>query len=185
MSDISTGSRGALMKGIGAGVLGTLFILAGGAWGAAKLGWIPANADSAPGSLERRFAHTALDAWLEKNTTAQENPVALNDGNLLEGMKLYKANCMGCHGDKNGESAFGRAFYPPTPQFTKGKSPHDPDAVFHTLVKRGVRLTGMPAFGGLLKDDEIWKTVLFIKNLDKLPPAVDAEWKKPDPETQK
>ncbi|CAN0190363.1 unnamed protein product, partial [Phaeothamnion confervicola] len=166
------------IRGILAGAVGTLLLLGGGAWGAAKMGLIPANADTSPGSLERRFAHTALDAWLDKNTPAQENPVALNDANLLEGMKIYKSNCMGCHGDKNGESAFGRAFYPPTPQFTKGKSPHDPDAVFHTLVVHGVRLTGMPAFGNLLKDDEIWKTILFIKNLSKLPPAVESEWQK-------
>jgi mono/diheme cytochrome c family protein len=178
-------SRGAVLKGFIGGAICTLVILAGGAWGAAKTGMIPGNADTKPGALESRFAHTALDAWLKKNTLAQENPVALNDANLLEGMKLYKSNCMGCHGDKNGESAFGRAFYPPTPQFTKGRSPDDPDAIFHTLVVHGVRLTGMPAFGGLLKDDEIWKTILFVKNLSTLPPAVQAEWKKADPEPAK
>ena len=181
----STSSRGAILKGAFLGAFGTLAVLGGGAWGGANLGLIPANADAVPSAIERRFAQTALDAWLEKNTPPQENPMAVNDANLLAGMKLYKSNCMGCHGDKNGESAFGRAFYPPAPQLTKGKSPDDADAVLHTLVVHGVRLTGMPAFGGMLKDDEIWKTVLFVKNLDKLPPAVETEWKKSDTEPAK
>ncbi len=165
-------------KGFGIGVLVTLLGLGAGAYGAASLGWIPANADAQPGGLERKFAHTALDAWMEKNSPSQENPVAVTDENLLAGLKLYRNNCAGCHGDKDVVSQFGRSFYPPTPQFSTQKTPGDPDAVLFTFAKRGVRLTGMPAFGGMLNDDEIWKTVLFIKHLRELPPAVAEQWRK-------
>ena len=169
----------ALAKGFCAGILTTLVLGGLTVWGAAALGMIPANADAAPSALEKRFAQTALEAWLEYNTKPQENPMAVNSANLLAGMKIYQNNCMGCHGDQKGASAFGKAFYPPTPQFTMGRSPHDPDAIFHTLVKRGIRLTGMPAFGELLKDEEIWQVVLFVKQLSKLPPDVEAAWKNP------
>ena len=165
-------------KGFLAGVLLTFGSLAAGAYGAACLGWIPANADEKPGALERKFAHTALDAWMEKNSPRQDNPVAATDENLLAGLKLYRNNCAGCHGDKDVVAEFGRAFYPPAPQFSTQKTPRDADAVLFTFAKRGVRLTGMPAFGGMMKDEEIWTTVLFIKHLRELPPAVAEEWKK-------
>ncbi len=164
-------------KGFVAGVLTTLVVLVAGAYVAASIGWIPANADAQPGALERKFAHTALNAWMDKNSPKQENPISLNDENLLSGLKLYRNNCGGCHGDKDVVSDFGRSFYPPTPQFSSHKVPHDPDAVLFTFAKRGVRLTGMPSFGGILKDEEIWKIILFIKHLPELPPAAAEQWK--------
>ena len=167
-----------LLKGFLAGVLCTLLGLTLGAFLFAKMGWIPANADSPAPAWEKRFAHTALNAWLERNTPAQENPVKVSDETLLEGMKLYSSNCAGCHGDRNGVSEFGRSFYPPTPQFTSGKVPHDPDAILHTQIARGTRMTGMPAYGKMLQDEEIWKLVSFIKKLNDLPPAVAEVWKK-------
>jgi hypothetical protein len=36
----------------------------------------------------------------------------------------------------------------------------------------------MPSFTLTLKDEEIWKIAMFLKQMDKLPAAVDAEWKK-------
>lgn len=164
-------------KGFVGGVALTLAGLGVGTYGAASLGWIPANADAQPGGLERKFAQTALDAWIEKNSPHQENPVPLTEANLLAGLKLYRNNCAGCHGDKDVVSDFGRAFYPPAPQFSTQRAPRDPDPVLFTFAKRGVRLTGMPSFGGMMKEEEIWTTVLFIKHLRELPPAVAKEWK--------
>jgi len=166
-------------KGFLLGGITSLVGLGVGAYGAATQGWIPANADAQPGTLERRFASTALDAWMEKNSPQQENPVVVSDENLLAGLKLYRNNCAGCHGDKDVVSDFGRSFYPPAPQFSTQKSPHDPDPVLFTFVKRGVRMTGMPSFDKMMKEEEIWKTVLFVKHLRELPPAVAKEWMNP------
>jgi mono/diheme cytochrome c family protein len=44
------------------------------------------------------------------------------------------------------------------------------------VTKHGVRMTGMPAWTGLLSDDEIWKIVAFIKNSGNLPPETQAAW---------
>jgi WD40 repeat protein len=45
-------------------------------------------------------------------------------------------------------------------------------------VKHGIRFTAMPSFTTTLQDEEIWKIAMFLKQMDKLPPTVDAEWKK-------
>jgi len=53
---------------------------------------------------------------------------------------------------------------------------HDPDAEFWLITKHGYRLTGMPAWDGILSDDQIWKVIAFVKHTDKLPPDVQAAW---------
>jgi mono/diheme cytochrome c family protein len=37
-------------------------------------------------------------------------------------------------------------------------------------------MTGMPAWTGILSDDDIWKVVAFIKNSGKLPAETQAAW---------
>jgi hypothetical protein len=46
-------------------------------------------------------------------------------------------------------------FSPPVPQIIN-KIPHDDDAALFWVTKHGIRMTGMPAWTGVLSDDEIW-----------------------------
>jgi mono/diheme cytochrome c family protein len=168
------------MKLFFAGVFTTLLVLFLTAVVSAKLGLIPTNADAKPGRLERTFAHTAEDAWMERHKATQANPFPPTEENLRAGMKLFSTNCAGCHGDAKGASDFGKAFYPSTPQFTLGHVPHDEDGVLFNLVAHGIRLTGMPAFSKAgMKDEEIWKTILFVKHLNDLSAPVQSAWKAP------
>jgi mono/diheme cytochrome c family protein len=52
------------------------------------------------------------------------------------------------------------------------------------ITKHGIRLTGMPAWGSLLSDDQIWKLTAFLAHMDSLPPSVEQEWKKQGLRTQ-
>ena len=47
-------------------------------------------------------------------------------------------------------------------------TPDDPDGNLFYLTKYGIRMTAMPGWDGVLSDDEIWKTVLFIKNSSQM-----------------
>ncbi len=58
-------------------------------------------------------------------------------------------------------------FYPPVPQLMTF-TPDDPDANLFYVTKYGIRFTAMPGWDGVLTDDDIWKTVLFIKNSSKM-----------------
>jgi mono/diheme cytochrome c family protein len=40
----------------------------------------------------------------------------------------------------------------------------------------GLRMTGMPAWTGVVSDDQIWKVIAFVKNSGTLPPEVQAAW---------
>ena len=47
-------------------------------------------------------------------------------------------------------------------------TPDDPDGNLFYVIKYGVRYTAMPGWDGVLSDDDIWKTVLFIKNSNQM-----------------
>ena len=51
------------------------------------------------------------------------------------------------------------------------RTPDDPDANLFYVTKYGMQADGMPGWDGVLSDDDIWKTVLFIKNSDKMKDA--------------
>ena len=56
--------------------------------------------------------------------------------------------------------------------------PEDEDAWLFWITKHGARMTGMPSWNGILSDDQIWKIAAFVKHSGKLPPDVDAAWRK-------
>lgn len=165
------------------GVLATIFVPLVGALIFFKMGWVAVNADAKPGWVEREVAEMSLDASVARNAPKAENPAPKTDETLKAAVTLYKDNCAGCHGGSQGPSDFGLSFYPPAPQFVNRKKPFGaPDGELFYVIKHGIRLTGMPAFGSevgksLLKDDEIWALVRFMKAMQSLPPAVAEEWR--------
>jgi thiosulfate dehydrogenase len=44
------------------------------------------------------------------------------------------------------------------------------------MIKHGIRWTGMPSWKGSLTDQQIWTLALFLKYMDKLPPAAERVW---------
>jgi mono/diheme cytochrome c family protein len=148
--------------------LGFFFVLRAGFW--------PAAATSRPSSWESRLALRALQASVERAAPPQPNPITASEENLLAGMKTFKNGCAGCHGDANQPSPWGTtSFYPRVPQFAQ-QPPRLTAPQMFWIVKHGVRYTGMAAWDGLLSDDEIWKLVTFLSQLDHLPPRVAEEF---------
>jgi thiosulfate dehydrogenase len=161
------------------GIIFTLLVLAGFGYFAVKTGIVPANADSRPTALENWVANTALDAALERDTKGLRNPIRPSDENLIAGVHLYAENCAICHGALDAKpSNPAQGFYIEAPQLAKDGVEEDPEAASFWKVKHGIRFTAMPSFTTTLQDEEIWKIAMFLKQMDKLPPAVDAEWKK-------
>ncbi len=143
----------------------------------ARGGYMAVNADATPSSIERWAANNALDAAVEHQAPRVNNPVPRTDANLLDGMKLYSMNCGGCHGGLDRKrNKLGGAFYPPAPQILV-RPLHDPEWHIFFIIKHGVRLTGMPAWGKLMSDDDLWKITTFVKNISQLPPAVEQQRK--------
>ena len=161
------------------GIIFTLIVLAGVGYFAVIAGMVPANADSKPSALETWAAHTALRAAIERDTKGLSNPIQPSDENLITGVHLYAANCAICHGASDAKpSNLAQGFYIEAPQLAKDGVEDDPEAVSFWKLKHGIRFTAMPSFTTTLQDEEMWKIAMFLRQMDKLPPAVDAEWKR-------
>jgi mono/diheme cytochrome c family protein len=160
------------------GILLTVAVAAGVAYGAVLGGLVPANADARPSKIEAWAARTSLHATIAREAPKEANPVALTDENLVAGVKLYAQDCAVCHGDKSAKSTdIAHGLYQKPPQLAKDGVEDDPEGVTFWKVKHGIRLTGMPAYAADLSDTQIWQLALFLKHMDKLPPKADKEWK--------
>jgi mono/diheme cytochrome c family protein len=139
---------------------------------------MPANADAKPSRLERWAAKTSLHAALAREAPTTPNPVALNDANLIAGIKIYGDNCVVCHGAADAHpTKIAAGLYQRPPQLAKDGVEDDPEGVTYWKVAHGIRLTGMPAFGKTLSQTQIWQVTLFLKHMDALPAAAERAWK--------
>ena len=168
-----------MLKNIALGVLLAVLVGLLGAYLLVRSGYIPANADAKPGWLETWMARTSLHATLRREAPKENNPVALTDANLSRGLQLFAENCAVCHGDAQGAaspSPIAKGLYQKPPQLASDGVEDDPDGMSYWKIKHGIRLTGMPSFRYTLTDRQMWTLALFVKHMDKLPPAVQQAW---------
>jgi mono/diheme cytochrome c family protein len=91
---------------------------------------------------------------------------------LTEGVEHYSAMCTGCHlapGITDSEMRPG--LYPMPPDLTKVGS-KDPKRTFW-IIKHGIKMSAMPAWGKSHTDDQIWNMVAFIR---KMPGMTQAQY---------
>jgi len=141
-----------------------------------RLGLMPVSADGTHSRLEARIMPAVLHASIARHASGETNPIPLNQDNLKAGIDTYKAMCARCHSTPNGEpSVYGQSFYPPAPKLPEGMAQYTDSQLFW-VIKHGIRNTGMPAWGSMLSDEEIWQIVSLLKNSQDLPPSVEAQW---------
>lgn len=142
-------------------------------------GVVPAAADTGPIALERWAARTSLHATLAREAPQGSNPVPLTDANLIAGVQLFAQHCAICHGTAKGDasaSAVARGEYPKPPQLATDGVEDDPEGVTFWKLAHGIRWTGMPSWKDALSDQQMWTLALFLKHMDKLPPAAQQAW---------
>ncbi len=170
-----------MFRGFAWGVLATVVVGVAVAYLVLRGGLIPAGADAPPLPLEHWAAKTSLHATLDREAPNEPNPVALSDANLIAGIQLYAKHCAICHGTAKGDASatpIAKGENPAPPQLATDGVEDDPEGVSFWKVKHGIRWTGMPAWEKTLSDQQIWTLALFLKHMDKLPPAAEQEWEK-------
>jgi mono/diheme cytochrome c family protein len=144
-----------------------------------QLGLMPVNADGTHSSLEARVMPMVLHTSIVRHAPANTNPVSVNEENLKAGASTYKEMCARCHSTPgDSPSGYGQSFYPPAPPLPGGM-PAYTDAQLFWTIKHGIRNTGMPAWGSMLSDEEIWQLVNLLKNSQDLPTSVESESQTP------
>lgn len=165
------------MKGFVLGVGCGLLMVAATVFVVSRFGLFPIGADNPPSALERNLAGRAMNVYVDAHMPVGQNPMAPTPGNLTAGARNYEQHCALCHGGATAKiSPLRDKFSPPAPQLIN-RIPHDPDSWLFWVTKHGVRLSGMPAWDGIMSDDEMWQTVAFIKHSNQLPADVEAAWR--------
>lgn len=122
-----------------------------------------------PSAVEKKVGTMAWENSMHKNAPTSKNPYADNADALKIGLAHYQENCFVCHAAPGVESSeIAKGMNPPPPMLDDVEDMTDGELFY--LVKNGIRMTGMPAFGSTHTDEEIWKMVAFVRHLTKLTP---------------
>ncbi len=139
-----------------------------------------------PGALERWAARAARDAAIPGKVTALQNPVAKSEEALSEARAHWADHCASCHANNgSGDIAMGKGMYPPPPDMRQVETQQLTDGELFFVIKNGIRLTGMPAWGDKDSDDaDSWKLVHFIRHLPQMTFEEEKAMEKLNPKTR-
>ena len=127
---------------------------------------LPGCRVSQPGTLESAVAHVVKQD-LTVGGKRVKNPLPLTNKNLVAGEDTYLRNCAMCHGadGKRTDVPFAAQMSPPVPLLTSKDVQGYSDGQLKWIVENGISPSGMPAWKGILSDDEMWKVVLYLRRL--------------------
>ena len=97
-------------------------------------------------------------------------PTDLDDSKrIAAGAGLYNEMCTGCHlGPGLERSELSQGLYPAAPELTRSTGRSAAEQFW--IIKHGVKLSAMPAWGKTHNDQLIWDMVAFIRQLPKMSP---------------
>lgn len=122
--------------------------------------------------------HAPWARWLIETTMRQSvrahaggvTVPSLADPQRVEtGARLFQDHCVACHGGPVAEPLpFARAMNPEPPLLTEAVAEWTSAELFW-IIKHGLKMTGMPAWGRTHADGDIWSLVAFLNQLPTMP----------------
>jgi mono/diheme cytochrome c family protein len=120
-----------------------------------------------PGYLETSIANRGK-RFLIRRASRQEIPAPPKDkkASIAAGDMLYGVDCSMCHGrDGHAATDMGRWMYPRAVDLTSADVQAYSDRELFWIIKNGIRLSGMPAFGRVESDEHIWNLVDYLRTM--------------------
>lgn len=123
-----------------------------------------------PSAPERILAGTARRWAVPREAGDARNPVAFSTEVWAESRAHFADHCASCHAnDGSGQTELGQNLYPKAPDMRLAATQALSDGELYWIIKNGVRMTGMPAWGAPGNDDpDTWKLVHFIRHVKEL-----------------
>lgn len=145
-----------------------LAALAVAGFGVAASGIVPIRASSGHWAITSWFLHFSMRRSIATYSLGIEVPALDAPRLILQGAGHYETGCRPCHGSPQ----------LPHPRIPQAMTPHPPylpprlatwePAELFSIVKHGVKFTGMPAWPAPQRDDEVWAIVAFLLVLPEL-----------------
>lgn len=146
------------------------------------------SARSAPPIWEA-FAAEHIRGWsIPSDAKRLTNPVAGTAEMLKRGREHWADHCANCHANNgSGETEMGRNLYPRVPDMRGEKTQSLSDGELYYIIRNGVPMTGMPAWGDVKlgnNDMETWMLVSFIRHLPSLAADEQSAMEKLNPKSE-
>ncbi len=124
---------------------------------------------SSPSKVERGVMRWTKHTVTVRNKS-ERNPLQPTAENVAAGKEAFSHYCVACHGmdGQNTGVPFAARMSPPVPSLNSSEVQSYTDSQLKWVIYNGIEPSGMPGSKGILSDEEIWSTVLFIRHL---PPA--------------
>ncbi len=128
-------------------------------------------------SLTQWGLHTAMKRSVRFHASNIQVPPLNQQDRILNGFRHYREMCTGCHLSPGvSSSEIRKGLMPRPPELQKTVRTWTPAELFW-IIKNGVRMTAMPAWGPSHNDEKIWEMVAF---LEKLPAMTKAQYSEMD-----
>lgn len=147
------------------GVLATLVVLAAAGL-LVVLGGLYDVAASRPHWQATAWAlDTTMERSVERQAASVQAPASLTEDQARRGYRHYAGSCVYCHGAPGADPAEWSGGMRPEPPYMPDAAKEWTDAQIFWLVRNGIRMSAMPAFGPRLSDADIWDIVAFVRRL--------------------
>jgi mono/diheme cytochrome c family protein len=114
---------------------------------------------------------TVRNRSIDHRAARIEVPSLTDPGLVEEGFEHYHEMCVGCHLAPGVDSSEIRLGLNPQPPVLTQVVPHSSPARLFWVVKNGVKMSGMPAWGTSHSDQMIWAIVAFLEQMPNMTPA--------------
>jgi len=130
--------------------------------------------------------HTKFTEWLTHETMIHSvrrhaediaPPAQTTAAQLVSGYCSYETHCVACHGASGvAREPWVNGFEPQPPYLLDVTQTFTPGQLFW-IVKHGIKMTGMPAWGESMSDREMWNVVAWLEASRRLPPQTYVRWR--------
>lgn len=116
---------------------------------------------------ERLLLDSAMTYSVRAHAGA-EAPKSWSDAQIKNGFKQHGEMCVICHGAPGKERTdISKGLHPQPPKLAEAVKEWS-NAELFWIIKNGIRMTGMPAFGPTHRDEQIWDIVGLLRRLPEI-----------------
>jgi mono/diheme cytochrome c family protein len=116
----------------------------------------------------RWFLQTTREQAVERRAADLVVPNLDGEEQLAAGARAFDEMCAGCHGAPGREPFLGAKYMNPEPPDFGESAGEQTQAELFWVIKHGIRMTGMPAWGPTHSDTELWELAKFVERLPGL-----------------
>lgn len=123
--------------------------------------------------------HTKFTEWITHETMVKSvgvrargigMPRWTSASQLAAGFCAYETHCVACHGAAAVARQPWVAGLEPSPPYLLDVTQRFTPAQLFWIVKNGIKMTGMPGWGGAMSDRQVWNVVAWLEASRNLPP---------------